>query len=178
MPPATHEPLGGAGPERRARRIRVVTLNLLHGAPIPAFRRARSSLDARLDWTAERIAEAEPDVVLLQEASITPQHGNTAARLAEGLGMEHVYARANPSPLWSVVSLGGRVPRSLAFEEGPAVLSRLPIVARRVHRLSSPLTLHASACSRCTSPRSRAPAAAARSPRWRASWKRRRARIR
>jgi endonuclease/exonuclease/phosphatase family metal-dependent hydrolase len=142
MPPATHEPLGGAGPERRARRIRVVTLNLLHGAPIPAFRRARSSLDARLDWTAERIAEAEPDVVLLQEASITPQHGNTAARLAEGLGMEHVYARANPSPLWSVVSLGGRVPRSLAFEEGPAVLSRLPIVARRVHRLSSPLTLH------------------------------------
>jgi endonuclease/exonuclease/phosphatase family metal-dependent hydrolase len=142
MPPATHEPLAEAGPEHRARRIRVVTLNLLHGAPIPTSRRARSSLDARLDWTAERIAEAEPDVVLLQEASITPRHGSTAARLAEALGMGHVYARANPSPLFRAASLGGRVPRRLVFEEGPAVLSRLPIAERRVHRLSSRLTLH------------------------------------
>jgi endonuclease/exonuclease/phosphatase family metal-dependent hydrolase len=122
--------------------VRAVTLNLLHGAPIPQLRQARTSLEARLAWTAERIAELAPDVVLLQEASVTRRHGSTAARLAAMLGMQHVWARANPSPLWSALSLGGRVSRRLAFEEGPAVLSRLPIVERRVHRLSSRLTLH------------------------------------
>jgi endonuclease/exonuclease/phosphatase family metal-dependent hydrolase len=129
-------------PAPPAPRIRAVTLNLLHGAPIPPFRQARSSLEARLAFAAERIAEVAPDVVLLQEASVTPRHGNTAARLAGALGMQHAWARANPSPLWRGLSLGGRVPRRLAFEEGPAVLSRHPIVETRVHRLSSPLTLH------------------------------------
>lgn len=128
--------------EHRAQRIRAVTLNLLHGAPIPQLRRARASLEARLEWTAQRIAEVEPDVVLLQEASVTPRHDSTAARLAAALGMEHVWARANPSPLWRAVSLGGRIHPRLSFEEGPAVLSRLPIVDRRVHRLSSRLSLH------------------------------------
>jgi endonuclease/exonuclease/phosphatase family metal-dependent hydrolase len=126
----------------QTRRIRVVTLNLLHGAPIPQLSRARSSLEARLEWTAERMAELEPDVVLLQEASVTPRHDNTAARLAVALGMQHVYARANPSPLWNTLSLGGRMLRRFAFEEGPAVLSRFPIVDQRVHRLSSALLLH------------------------------------
>jgi endonuclease/exonuclease/phosphatase family metal-dependent hydrolase len=143
---ATPEPAAAPGGARRLQpdtpHVRAVTLNLLHGAPIPQFRRARASLEARLAWTAERVAEAEPDVVLLQEASVTKRHGSTAARLAAMLGMQHVYARANPSPLWNALSLGGRVSRRLAFEEGPAVLSRLPIVDRRVHRLSSTLSLH------------------------------------
>jgi endonuclease/exonuclease/phosphatase family metal-dependent hydrolase len=146
MSPAPHESSADPGerrrPEHRARRIRAVTLNLLHGAPIPKLRRARASLEARLDWTVERIAEVEPDVVLLQEASVTRRHGSTAARMAAALGMEHVYARANPSPFWSAASLGGRIHPRLSFEEGPAVLSRLPIIEWRVHRLSSPLTLH------------------------------------
>jgi endonuclease/exonuclease/phosphatase family metal-dependent hydrolase len=100
------------------------------------------SLRARLEWTAERLAEERPDLVLLQEASVTAQHGNTAALLAERLGMAHVYARANPAPLWSVASAAARRLGAPAFEEGPAVLSRLPIVEHRVHRLSSPLGLH------------------------------------
>jgi len=125
-----------------AGRVRVVTLNLLHGAPLPRSRQARASLEARLAWTAQQLAEAQPDVVLLQEASVTVRHGNTAATLAERLGMAHVYARANPTPLLHAAGLGGRLSRRLSFEEGPAVLSRLPIVAHRVHRLSSPLSLH------------------------------------
>lgn len=131
-----------APPDPPNRHVRVVTLNLLHGAPLPFLRTARASLEARLAFTGERIAELAPDVVLLQEASLTPRYGNTAERLAEMLHMQHVYAPANPSPLWRALSLGGRVPKRLAFEEGPAVLSRLPILASRVHRLSSPLTLH------------------------------------
>lgn len=117
-------------------RIRVVTLNLLHGAPIPGSWPARVSLEARLAWTTDRLAEERPDVVLLQEASASASQENTAATLARSLGMEFVYARANPSPLFRMAGLG-----RLSFEEGPAVLSRLPIVGRRVHRLSPALGL-------------------------------------
>jgi endonuclease/exonuclease/phosphatase family metal-dependent hydrolase len=74
--------------------------------------------------------------VLLQEASARARRENTAALLARHLGMAYVYARANPSPFFRLAG-GGR----LSFEEGPAVLSRLPIVGHRVHRLSSVLSL-------------------------------------
>jgi endonuclease/exonuclease/phosphatase family metal-dependent hydrolase len=111
--------------------LRVVTLNLLHGAPIPGVRQARVSLAARLAWTGERLAEERPDIVLLQEASASAGQESTAAALAGRLGMDFAYARANPSLPMRIGSLG-----RLAFEEGPAVLSRLPIVATRVHRLS------------------------------------------
>jgi endonuclease/exonuclease/phosphatase family metal-dependent hydrolase len=116
-------------------RLRVVTLNLLHGAPLPGGRHARASLETRLAWTSRRLAEENPDIVLLQEASASARQENTAAVLARHLGMAYVYARANPSPLFRLAG-GGRL-----FEEGPAVLSRLPIVGRRIHRLSSVLNL-------------------------------------
>lgn len=113
----------------------------MHGAPLPPWSRARASVRDRLEWTAEQLAAERPDVVLLQEASVTPRYGSTVAQLAERLGLAHVYARANPAPLWRAAGLGGRLSRPLAFEEGPAVLSRLPILGHRVHRLSSPLSL-------------------------------------
>jgi endonuclease/exonuclease/phosphatase family metal-dependent hydrolase len=91
-------------------------------------------VEARLEWTSELLAEEDPDVVLLQEASISPRHGDTAGTLARNLGMDFVYARANPTRIFRPA--GGRLLRPLAFEEGPAVLSRLPIVEHRVHRLS------------------------------------------
>lgn len=116
-------------------KIRVVTLNLLHGAPIPGARQARSSVEMRLEWTGEQLAKEKPDVVLLQEASVSPRHGNTAGTLAGKLGLDFVYARANPTRLLRPVGLG-RLVGPLAFEEGPAVLSRLPILEHRVHRLS------------------------------------------
>jgi endonuclease/exonuclease/phosphatase family metal-dependent hydrolase len=116
--------------------VRVVTLNLLHGAPVPGGRHARVSLATRLVWTSQRLAREHPDIVLLQEASASVRQENTAAILARHLGMAYVYAPANPSPLFRLTG-GGR----LFFEEGPAVLSRLPIVEHRVHRLSSVLSL-------------------------------------
>jgi endonuclease/exonuclease/phosphatase family metal-dependent hydrolase len=123
-------------PLAEAVRVRVVTLNLLHAAPIPGRRHARTSLDTRLAWTSEQLAEARPDVVLLQEASAGVRQENTAAVLARSLGMKAVYARANPSPFFRLAGAG-----RILFEEGPAVLSRFPIVAHRVHRLSSRLNL-------------------------------------
>jgi endonuclease/exonuclease/phosphatase family metal-dependent hydrolase len=123
-------------------KLRVVTLNLLHGAPIPGSRRARVSLKTRLEWTAARLAEKEPDVVLLQEASVGRRHGNTAATLARRLGMSFVYARANPSSIWRFGEFVRVLLPHLEFEEGPAVLSRLPILAHRTHRLSSHLRIY------------------------------------
>jgi endonuclease/exonuclease/phosphatase family metal-dependent hydrolase len=122
--------------------VRAVTMNLLHGAPVLGTVPARVSLRARLDWTAEVLAAEEPDIVLLQEASVGARHENTASVLAARLHMEHVWARANPAALWRVLGAGGRLFRRLAFEEGPAVLSRLPILEHRVHHLSSVTSLH------------------------------------
>jgi endonuclease/exonuclease/phosphatase family metal-dependent hydrolase len=92
-------------------------------------------LATRLDWTSRHLADEHADVVLLQEASVGPRYGNTAEFLARRLGMHFVYARANPTDLLRATGLSRLVP-SLAFEEGPAILSRLPIVGHRIHRLS------------------------------------------
>jgi len=117
-------------------KIRVVTLNLLHGAPVPGTRRARASLETRLEWTGQHLEEEKPDIVLLQEASVSPRTGNTAEVLARKLGMEFVYARANPSPVLRSLRFVRKLAHPLAFEEGPAVLSRFPIVEHWAHRLS------------------------------------------
>jgi endonuclease/exonuclease/phosphatase family metal-dependent hydrolase len=115
----------------------MVTLNLLHGAPLPGKGIARASLDERVEHVSRALATLAPDVVLLQEASRIAPHELTAARIARHLGMAFVYAPANPAPIWGFAKpLMRRVP-GLEFEEGPAVLSRLPILERRVHRLSS-----------------------------------------
>ncbi len=108
-------------------------MNLLHGAPLPGRRRARISLETRLGWVAEHLAREEPDVVLLQETSRTPDGASTAEVIARRLGMESVWAAANPSPFFRGIG----ATRLSGFEEGPAVLSRFPIVRHRAHRLSS-----------------------------------------
>lgn len=119
--------------------LSVVTLNLLHGAPLPGKGKARASLDARLELAAAGLAELSPDVVLLQEASRGSRHDVTAAILARRLGMDWAYAPANPARIWGIARLAMRIAPRIDFEEGPAILSRLPILDRRVHRLSSRL---------------------------------------
>ena len=67
----------------------------------------------------------DADVVGVQEASRGRRRGDVAARLASALGFHHVYAPA--APRWPLVS------RVLGLEEGPAVLSRFPIVTSHAH---------------------------------------------
>jgi hypothetical protein len=151
-------------------KVRVVTLNLLHGAPIPGARKARLSLEARLEWTEQRLKQENPDVVLLQEASVSPRSGNTAEALGHQLGLEFVYARANPTPALRPLGFVRKLAHPFAFEEGPAVLSRFPIIEHRVHRLSPRASVferrirgHArprGGCAAPPSPRARRPAAA------------------
>lgn len=119
--------------------ITVVTLNLLHGAPLPGKGKARVSIVERLEHVAARLEALAPDVILLQEASRGARHDVTAAILARRLGMDWVYAPANPAWIWGFAKLVMRLVPNLEFEEGPAVLSRLPILERHVHRLSSRL---------------------------------------
>lgn len=104
-----------AVPKARTERLRLVDFNVLHGYPRFAdqekrYRRLLAALEA-----------LEPTVVVVQESWSVVGHGRLAERLGADLGLDVAYARAN----------GSR--RLLGFEEGSAVLSRLPIiVARRI----------------------------------------------
>ena len=87
----------------------VISLNMLHG--FPDF----DNLSARLDHLEDIITLLDPDIVLLQEVPRTGAVGNAAAALAERLGMNYVYYRANGNY------------KTIFFEEGEAVLSRFPL---------------------------------------------------
>lgn len=87
--------------------MRVLSLNMLHG--FPRF----EHLDRRLDLIAAEIRRLDPDVVCLQEV---PWHWGSAARdLAERVGLNYLYLRANGNR-WTIL-----------FEEGEAIMSRYPL---------------------------------------------------
>ena len=92
----------GAGP------LRVVSLNMLHG--FPSFK----DLKLRLDLIATEIRRLDADVVLLQEVPWTIGTGNAAEVVAQKLGYNYLYYRANGNK------------NLIFFEEGEAILSRFP----------------------------------------------------
>ncbi|HSF81871.1 MAG TPA: endonuclease/exonuclease/phosphatase family protein [Anaerolineales bacterium] len=89
--------------------LRVLSLNMLHGHP------DFEHLPLRLDLIAAEIQRLDADVVLLQETPWTRTTGNGARYLAQQLGYNYLYYRAN----------GNR--RLIFFEEGEAILSRFPL---------------------------------------------------
>ncbi len=94
---------------RSAGPLRVVDLNMLHG--FPDFR----DLPLRLDLIAAEIHRLDADVVLLEEAPWTRATGNGAQLLAQKLGYNYLYYRAE----------GNR--HLIFFETGQAILSRFPL---------------------------------------------------
>lgn len=104
-------PVGCARPGdgRPSPEVRIASLNLLHDFPRFGY------IHERLELVAREIEALDADIVLLQEAAWTPKTGLVARRLAERLGMNYVYARANGNR-WAIL-----------FEEGEAVLSRYPL---------------------------------------------------
>jgi endonuclease/exonuclease/phosphatase family metal-dependent hydrolase len=145
-------PAGAAesGPTARSvRPLRVVTFNLLHGGAFSGLAGDAQHLDRRLEMVAKELRGLGPDIIGLQEASEGGWRGNVAARLAARLGFHYVYAAANPRPFRNE-----RINRGIAsllnFSEGPAIVSRFPIVAwesldlpRCGRRVESRLLLHA-----------------------------------
>ena len=116
------------------RPLRLVTFNLLHGGPWAAFTGDDDELEARLALTIAELRALDPDVVALQESPVTRRRGDVAARVAGALGLAHVSAPATDRVVpWRL--LGRLVTAALGFEEGPAILSRYPIVASEVHDL-------------------------------------------
>jgi endonuclease/exonuclease/phosphatase family metal-dependent hydrolase len=100
----------------------VVTFNMLHGF---GSRVNDATLEERLALLVDGIVEELPDIVLLQEVSITSRHGDVAERLREevnarlragGISYDSVFAMANGS-------------RLAGFFEGSAILSRGRIVS-------------------------------------------------
>ncbi len=123
-----------ASPDAPPRPLRFVTFNLFHGGPFSGLNGDDRHLERRLELALEELKVLRPDVIGLQEASTSHRRGSVAGRLAEGLGFFHVYASTNPRPF------GGEwVHRALAallnFSEGPAIVSRFPILEWRAHRL-------------------------------------------
>jgi endonuclease/exonuclease/phosphatase family metal-dependent hydrolase len=85
----------------------ILDVNLLHGFPTGQM------LQARTQIVIDTIRALQPDVVTVQEASVTPSYPNIAGQIAMAVGYEWVWHRAS--------GFAG------LFEEGPGVLSRWPI---------------------------------------------------
>ena len=125
-------PLGGgaAAPALAAEgrtSLTVLTLNVLHGGPWSGFAGDGQQLERRMELIAEGIGALRPDVIALQEAAMSRRLGNVPERLARRLGLYHVYAPATTRVFGDGI-LSRLVIGALGFREGPAILSRFPIL--------------------------------------------------
>ncbi|MEZ4404703.1 MAG: endonuclease/exonuclease/phosphatase family protein [Kofleriaceae bacterium] len=103
-------------------RLRLVTLNLWGTEP---------PLDRRLALADRQLAALDPDVIALQE--VKPHGGATTAHALAARRGDHVlYA---PAIRWADGAFG---PGTVGGEEGLAIVSRWPILARRALRLPYP----------------------------------------
>lgn len=129
-PPERH----GASGSEPPRPLKFVTLNLLHGGVSSGITSYDYDLERRLELVTEELRRLAPDVVGLQEASTGWRRGNVAERLARSLGFSFVYAPAlfRFTGWWLIDDL---VAALMNFTEGPAVLSRFPIVRSEVRSL-------------------------------------------
>ena len=110
--------------------LRVVTYNLLHGGPSSGLLGDDDHLDDRLAIVARELRDLRPDLVGLQESSITRRR-HVAARLASELGLHWAHASATRR-VSRIGFLDTLVVWAMNFEEGPAILSRWPIVEAEV----------------------------------------------
>jgi endonuclease/exonuclease/phosphatase family metal-dependent hydrolase len=110
--------------------LRVVTFNLLHGGPTSGLFGDDQHLDDRLAIVARELRAVGPDFVGLQESSITGRR-HVTARLADDLGLHWAHASATRR-VSRIGLLDALVVWAMNFEEGPAILSRWPIVETEV----------------------------------------------
>ncbi len=115
-------------------RLRVLTYNLLHDGPWSGFFENGTHLEERLDMTIQELERLQPDVIALQEASDSRKHGNVPQRIAEALGYQMVFEPATQH-ISGISFLDRLITSTIGFKEGPAILSRYPIVASEVYDL-------------------------------------------
>src|SRR5437867_3030429 len=124
--------------------LKYVTLNLLHGGVFSGLTGNAQDLDRRLEMVVEELRTLGADVIGLQEASVSKGRGNVAERLAAQLGFHYVYAPAS-FRLFTSEKINAVIAWVMNFTEGPAIVSRFPIVASEAHDLPR--------CGRFTDPR-------------------------
>ncbi|MBI3801763.1 MAG: endonuclease/exonuclease/phosphatase family protein [Deltaproteobacteria bacterium] len=124
--------------------LKCVTFNVLHGGVFSGLRGNAQDLDHRLEITVEELRALQPDVIGLQEASTGRQRGNVAERLATQLGFHYVYAPAS-FRLFASETLNNVIGWVMNLTEGPAIISRFPIVFSETYDLPR--------CGRFTDPR-------------------------
>jgi endonuclease/exonuclease/phosphatase family metal-dependent hydrolase len=115
-------------------RLRVLTYNLLHDGPWSGFFENGTRLQNRLDLTLRELQRLQPDVIALQEASESRRHGNVPRRIADALGYQMVFAPATER-IFGIDALNRLIISVMGFKEGPAILSRYPIVTSEVYDL-------------------------------------------
>jgi len=125
---------GSVAGDEPAAGLRVVTFNLLHGGPASGWRGDGEHLEERLALVTRELQALRPDIVGLQEASVTRGRGNVAARLAGALGLYWAHASATRT-VFGLSWLDRLIVWAINFEEGPAVLSRFPIVETEIVEL-------------------------------------------
>lgn len=117
---------------------------MLHGGVFSGRVGNAQNLDRRLDIIFEELDALEVDIIGLQEASTGNDRGNVAERLAARLGFHFVYAPAS-FRLFASERLNTVASWVMNLTEGPAIMSRFPIVSWQVHDLPR--------CGRFTDPR-------------------------
>jgi len=115
-------------------RLRVLTYNLLHDGAWSGFFENGTHLEERLDMSIQELQRLQPDVIALQEASDSRKHGNVPQRIAEALGYQMVFEPATQH-ISGIGFLDRLITSAIGFKEGPAILSRYPIVASEVYDL-------------------------------------------
>lgn len=131
-------------------RLRVASYNILHSQP----RYADETMDRRIELVGEALAEADVDVVGLQEVVRSANHGMVAERIAADLATRTgddwawCFFQSNPhlplEPDTGPGGIGGPISQAIAnvaragdspWAEGVAIVSRYPISASSTHRL-------------------------------------------
>ena len=120
--------------EEAARPLRIVTYNVLHDGPTSGFIDNDTYLEARMEMAIRELQALEPDVVALQEASLSRRHGNAPERIARELGFHLVFAPATDR-IFHVRPLDTLIVGIMGFKEGEAILSRFPIIASAIYDL-------------------------------------------
>ena len=114
--------------------LRVLTYNLLHDGPWSGFFDNGTHLEERLDLVIRELQRLQPDAIALQEASDSREHGNVPQRIADALGYQMVFEPATQH-ISGIGLLDRLIISAIGFREGPAILSRYPIVASEVYDL-------------------------------------------
>src|SRR6185312_3338243 len=129
----TNEPAAAATQYRPAE-LRILTYNLLHDGPWSGFFENGTHLEERLDMTIQELRRLQPDIIAFQEASDSRRHGNVPQRIADALGYHMLFAPATER-IFGIGRLNRLIISILGFKEGPAILSRYPIVDSEVYDL-------------------------------------------